>query len=68
MRCIEALGIQVTDEGIIRISLVHYNTEDEVSRLVEGLDNLKHVQEQSTVELNLNRVCGFGLLTYHWIT
>ena len=37
LRCLEALGIQDTDEGIIRISLVHYNTEEEVSRLVEGL-------------------------------
>ena len=56
LRCIEALGIQDTDEGIIRISLVHYNTEEEVSRLVEGLDSLKGVQEKSNVELNPNRV------------
>ncbi len=40
LRCIEALGIQDTDEGIIRISLVHYNTEEEVSRLVKGLESL----------------------------
>ena len=39
-RCLEALGIQDTDEGIIRISLVHYNSEEEVSRLVEALANL----------------------------
>ena len=37
LRCLEALGIQDTNEGIIRISLVHYNSEEEVSRLVEGL-------------------------------
>lgn len=37
VRCLEALGIEDTDEGIIRISLVHYNTEDEVERLVKGL-------------------------------
>jgi selenocysteine lyase/cysteine desulfurase len=37
LRCLEALGIQDTDEGIIRISMVHYNTEEEVSRLVDGL-------------------------------
>jgi selenocysteine lyase/cysteine desulfurase len=40
LRCLEALGLQDTDEGIIRISLVHYNTEEEVSRLVDGLKEL----------------------------
>jgi selenocysteine lyase/cysteine desulfurase len=37
VRCLEALGIQDTTEGIVRISLVHYNAEEEASRLVEGL-------------------------------
>ncbi len=37
VRCLEALGIQDTDEGIIRISLVHYNNTEEVDRLVNGL-------------------------------
>ena len=40
LRCLEGLGIQDTDEGIIRISLVHYNTSREVDRLVEGLELL----------------------------
>jgi selenocysteine lyase/cysteine desulfurase len=40
LRCIEALGIQDTEEGIIRISLVHYNTVEEVGRLVAGLESL----------------------------
>lgn len=40
VRCLEALGIHNTDEGIVRISLVHYNTAQEVSRLVEGLGKL----------------------------
>ena len=40
LRCLEALGIQNTDEGIVRISLVHYNTSQEVDRLVEGLKEL----------------------------
>ena len=40
LRCLEGLGIQDTDEGIIRISLVHYNTENEVDRLVEGIKGL----------------------------
>ena len=36
-RCVEALGQKDPDEGVIRVSLVHYNTEEEVGRLVEGL-------------------------------
>jgi cysteine desulfurase family protein (TIGR01976 family) len=40
LRCIEALGIRDTADGIVRISLVHYNSEEEVSRLVEGLNDL----------------------------
>jgi len=40
VRCLEALGIKDTSEGIVRISLVHYNTAEEVSRLVEGLAEL----------------------------
>jgi len=39
-RCVEALGVEDADDGIIRISLVHYNSEDEVGRLVEGLGDL----------------------------
>jgi cysteine desulfurase family protein (TIGR01976 family) len=50
LRCLEALGIEDTDEGIIRISLVHYNTEEEVSRLVAGLERLQGVKEQSNPE------------------
>ena len=37
VRCLKALGIKDITEGVIRISLVHYNSEDEVSRLVEAL-------------------------------
>ena len=40
VRCLEALGIEDTDDGIIRISLVHYNTDEEVNRLVKGLSEL----------------------------
>ena len=40
LRCLEALGVQDTDEGIIRISLVHYNSSEEVDRLVEGIKEL----------------------------
>ncbi len=41
LRCLEALGIENTDEGIIRISLVHYNSSEDVDRLVEGLKTLE---------------------------
>jgi len=37
MRCVEALGLKKAEEGVVRISLVHYNTEDEVNPLIEGL-------------------------------
>ena len=40
VRCLEALGIEDPEEGVIRISLVHYNTEDEVHRLAEGLKDV----------------------------
>jgi len=36
-RCVEALGIPGHSE-VIRVSMVHYNTEREVDRLIEGLD------------------------------
>lgn len=38
LRCVEALGVKdPEEEGVIRISLVHYNSEEEVDRLIEGL-------------------------------
>ncbi len=40
VRCLESLCIEDTDDGIIRISLVHYNTAQEVERLVDGLGEL----------------------------
>ena len=39
-RCVEALGLGDPEEGIIRISLVHYNTKEEVNRLIDGLRSL----------------------------
>lgn len=38
-RLIEALGID-TEDGVLRASFVHYTSKDEVSRLIEALDNL----------------------------
>lgn len=39
-RLIEALGIDDPDDGVIRCSLAHYNTEEEVNRLIQALDQL----------------------------
>lgn len=38
-RLVEALGIDA-DQGVLRCSLVHYNTAGEVARLVDALDRL----------------------------
>ena len=36
-RCVQALGIDPKD-GVVRASMVHYNTLDEVDRLIAGLE------------------------------
>ncbi len=38
-RLIEALGID-TDDGVLRTSFVHYTSEEEVTRLIQALDDL----------------------------
>jgi selenocysteine lyase/cysteine desulfurase len=38
-RLIEALGID-TDQGALRVSLVHYTSQEEVDQLVFALDQL----------------------------
>ena len=38
-RCIRDLGLE-GEGGVIRASMVHYNTEAEVTRLIEGLDSV----------------------------
>ena len=38
-RCIEALGIDPND-GVVRVSMVHYNTEEEVQQLLSALDEI----------------------------
>jgi len=38
LRCLEALEIDDPETaGVVRVSLVHYNTEDEITRLIKGL-------------------------------
>ena len=38
-RCLEALGVD-TKDGIIRISMVHYNSEDDVKNLIKALNKI----------------------------
>ena len=40
VRCLEGLGIRDTEDGVVRISLVHYKSTQEVDRLVEALGSL----------------------------
>ncbi len=37
-RLVEAIGVEDPDDGVIRCSMAHYNTVNEVERLVEALD------------------------------
>ena len=39
VRCVEALGLPA-DPGVIRISMVHYNTTEEVDRLIAALEEV----------------------------
>jgi cysteine desulfurase family protein (TIGR01976 family) len=38
-RCLKSLGIN-TDDGVVRISLVHYNTAEEVNKIIKVLNEL----------------------------
>ena len=38
-RCLKALGID-TEDGVIRTSLVHYNSQDDVTKLINALKNI----------------------------
>ena len=35
-RCLKALGID-TEDGVVRISMVHYNTHEDVKKLIDAL-------------------------------
>jgi len=37
-RLVEALGVADADDGVVRCSMAHYNTDEEVDRLIEALD------------------------------
>ena len=38
-RCLKALGID-TEDGVVRTSMVHYNTEEDVLKLINALDKV----------------------------
>jgi len=38
-RCLKALGINV-DDGVVRTSMVHYNTHEDVSNLISALKTI----------------------------
>jgi len=40
VRALEALGIDPTKEGVLRISFTHYTSQSEINQLLEGLDNV----------------------------
>ena len=39
LRCVEALGMD-PDDGVVRVSMVHYNTAEEVQKLIGALDTI----------------------------
>ena len=39
-RVVEALGVADLDDGVVRVSMVHYNTLEEVDRLTAALDEV----------------------------
>ena len=39
LRCVEALGMDPAD-GVVRVSMVHYNTVEEVTKVVETIDSI----------------------------
>ena len=39
LRCVEALGMDPAD-GVVRVSMVHYNTVEEVTNLVDTIDSI----------------------------
>ena len=38
-RCLKALGIN-TEDGVVRMSLVHYNSNDDVNKLIDAIKNI----------------------------
>ena len=38
-RCLKALGIN-TDDGVVRTSMVHYNTEEDVDKLINAIKKI----------------------------
>ena len=39
-RVVQGLGISDPDDGVVRCSMAHYNTKEEVDLLIESLDKI----------------------------
>ena len=39
-RLVEAVGITDSEDGVVRASMAHYTSEDDVTRLIQGLDQI----------------------------
>ena len=37
-RLIEAMGVMNSEEGVVRVSMAHYNPDEEVGRLIAAMD------------------------------
>ncbi len=48
-RCVKALGIDPSD-GVVRVSMVHYNTEDEVDCLTKALETFVPYRKNRSVK------------------
>jgi selenocysteine lyase/cysteine desulfurase len=40
VRALEAMGIDPTKEGVLRVSFTHYTSQGEIDQLLEGLDHV----------------------------
>ena len=39
-RLIETMGVQNSEDGVIRVSMAHYNTDEEIDRLITAMDKI----------------------------
>ncbi|MDE0992857.1 MAG: hypothetical protein OSA23_06740 [Rhodospirillales bacterium] len=39
-RLLDALGVKDLNDGVVRCSMAHYNTAEEVDRLIRALDRI----------------------------
>ena len=39
-RLVEAMGVKNSEDGVVRVSMAHYNTDEEVERLITAMDKI----------------------------